>query len=142
MAKNIEKFLERNYRRLRPLKTSDKGEVWAALSQQGGEFVIIKRINLTGLPCGELKKFPFKLPAKIFFCAEEDGKTFIIEEFIEGESLLERLEQQHFLSESEAEEILLQMCDGLKELHVRKIIHRDIKPSNFRDFLCRKFICG
>ena len=77
-----------------------------------------------------MKKFPFKLPAKIFFCAEEDGKTFTVEEFIEGESLLERLEQQNFLSESEAEEILLQMCDGLKELHGRKIIHRDIKPSN------------
>ncbi len=125
-----EEFLEQNYQRLRQLKLSDKCEVWSALSKVSGEFVIIKVINSTGLPCAELKNFQFKLPAKVIYCAEEDGKTFIVEEFIEGKSLLERLEEKNFLSETEAEKILLQMCDGLKELHARKIIHRDIKPSN------------
>lgn len=125
-----EEFLEQNYQLLRQLKLSDKCEVWSALSRQSGEFVIIKVVNSTGLPCAELKNFQFKLPAKIIYCAEEDGKTFIVEEFIEGKSLLERLEEKNFLSETEAEEILLRMCDGLKELHAQKIIHRDIKPSN------------
>ena len=44
--------------------------------------------------------------------------------------MLARLERRNFLSEEEARAILLQMCDGLAELHAQNIIHRDIKPSN------------
>ena len=89
-------------------------------------------MKLTGLPYDALKKFRFTLPAKVFCCAvdEDEADTVIVEEFIGGENLFERLERGDFLSEAEARKILLQMCDGLGELHAQKIIHRDIKPSN------------
>ena len=131
IMQKAEEFLEQNYQRLRQLKLSDKCEVWSALSKVSGEFVIIKIVNSTGLPCAALKNFQFKLPAKIIYCAEEDGKTFIVEEFIEGKSLLERLEEKNFLSEAEAEEILLQMCDGLKELHAQKMQGARIRLIDF-----------
>lgn len=130
MKENVAEFLGFRFERLKLLKRSDKGEVWLASSKQSGELVIIKRVALTGLPYDVLKNFSFKLPAKILFCAEDKADTVIVEEFIQGESLLERLEQKNFLNELQAREILLQMCDGLKELHEQKIIHRDIKPSN------------
>ena len=104
--------------------------MWLASTRQGGELVILKRVMLTGLPYDTLKKFQFTLPAKIFFCAADESETIIVEEFIAGENLLERLARKNFLGESEARAILLQMCDGLAELHAQKIIHRDIKPSN------------
>ena len=130
MKENVAEFLGFRFERLKLLKRSDKGEVWLASSKQSGELVVIKRVALTGLPYGVLKNFSFRLPAKILFCAEDKADTVIVEEFIQGESLLERLEQKNFLNELQAREILLQMCDGLKELHEQKIIHRDIKPSN------------
>ena len=130
MKKNVAEYIEFRFEKLKLLKRSERGEVWLAATKQSGELVIIKRVTATGLPYDVLKKFSFALPAKIYFCAEDESETIIVEEFIQGENLLTRLERKEFLSESEARTILLQMCDGLAELHAQKIIHRDIKPSN------------
>ena len=130
MKPNVAEFIEFRYEKLRLLKKSEHGEVWLAARRQDGELVIIKRVRRTGLPYDALQKFPFTLPAKIFSFAEDEAETVVVEEFIQGETLATRLERKRFLSEDEARKILLQMCDGLGELHAKKIIHRDIKPSN------------
>ena len=132
MKENVAQYLDFTFEKLERLKKSNHGEVWLARNRQSGEFVIIKRVNEIGLPYDELKKFQFTLPAKVFLCAvdEEKSDTIIVEEFISGENLFDRLEKQNFLSENEARAIFLQMCDGLGELHAKNIIHRDIKPSN------------
>ncbi|MBE8951033.1 MAG: serine/threonine protein kinase [Quinella sp. 3Q1] len=127
MKGNVAEFLEFRFEKLKLLKKSERGEVWLAQTRQSGELVIIKRVLATGLPYGVIKNFSFKLPARIFHCVEDAAETVIVEEFIHGENLHERKKP---LSESEARAILLQLCDGLRELHAQNIIHRDIKPSN------------
>jgi tetratricopeptide (TPR) repeat protein len=60
----------------------------------------------------------------------EDGRSFIVMAFYEGESLAERLHRLGILPPSEAVDIATQMACGLGEAHARHIVHRDIKPSN------------
>jgi eukaryotic-like serine/threonine-protein kinase len=59
---------------------------------------------------------------------EEDGHQFIATEFIEGETLRERLRSGIDLDEALG--IAIQVASGLVAAHRVNIIHRDIKPEN------------
>lgn len=130
MKASVQAYIDDRFEKIKILQQNSKGEVYLAQSKETGEFVIIKRVNLTGLPYKTLRQNPNPLFAKILKCAEDSNDTVIIEEFIQGEPLIERLERENFLNEDEAQKILLQLCDGLNFLHELGIIHRDIKPSN------------
>lgn len=67
MKKNVERFIEMSYRKLKLLKASGKGEVWLAEKKSTGELVVIKRVNLVGLPYAAIQNSNFRLPAKNFF---------------------------------------------------------------------------
>ena len=60
-----------------------------------------------------------------------DGIDYLVEEWIPGVSLDEKL-QAGSLSERECIDLGLQLCAGLAAAHEHGIIHRDIKPANIR----------
>src|SRR5207302_5389999 len=61
--------------------------------------------------------------------AEEAGRSFIVMQYVEGETLAERIHRQaETLKESL--DVAVQTADALAEAHSRGIIHRDIKPQN------------
>ena len=129
MDAHITAYIETAFLKIRLLKSSDKGEVWLA-SEKSGRLVIRKRIAWTGLPYAMLKEKGYPLIPRILHCIEEDGETLVVEEYVQGESLLDRIGRKAYLSEREAGNILLQLCDGLAPIHAQGIVHRDIKPSN------------
>ena len=129
MDAHITAYIETAFLKIRLLKSSDKGEVWLA-SEKSGRLVIHKRIAWTGLPYAMLKEKGYPLIPRILHCIEEDGETLVVEEYVQGESLLDRIGRKAYLSEREAGNILLQLCDGLAPIHAQGIVHRDIKPSN------------
>lgn len=59
----------------------------------------------------------------------KDGISFLVTEYIEGQTLRERLEGGA-LSLSEALEIIRSVSKGLSFAHQEKVLHRDIKPEN------------
>ncbi|NOR14065.1 MAG: protein kinase [Candidatus Aminicenantes bacterium] len=65
----------------------------------------------------------------VYEVGEAEGQTYFAMEFIEGQSLKEKLESGP-LDINEAKDIAQQVASGLKEAHEKGIVHRDIKPAN------------
>jgi serine/threonine-protein kinase len=62
--------------------------------------------------------------------AVEDGVPFIVQEFLKGETLATRLEQQVRLSVVDTLDVLTPITAALAHAHRQGIVHRDIKPEN------------
>jgi serine/threonine-protein kinase len=58
------------------------------------------------------------------------GQFYLVQEWIEGDTLTERVRQQGLFSESEVRELLVNLLPVLAYVHSRHIVHRDIKPDN------------
>ncbi len=116
------------------------GEVYLALDTKLDRKVAIKIIRADALTNEHLTKRLIReaqSAAKLDhpnICAiydvnEADSFTFIVMQYIEGETLAERMEREP-LRLSSALTIVEQAAEGLAEAHARGIIHRDIKPQN------------
>lgn len=66
----------------------------------------------------------------IFDVCEEDGKSFIVMEYVEGKTLKDLLEEKGRLTPYQAVKIACDIAAGLSHAHKRNIIHCDIKPHN------------
>jgi tetratricopeptide (TPR) repeat protein len=65
----------------------------------------------------------------IYEVGQDDSHSFIVLQYIEGETLAARLKRQR-PDLRDALAIAAQVADALREAHARGVIHRDIKPEN------------
>ena len=65
----------------------------------------------------------------LYDVGEQDGVGYLVMEYIEGETLAERLKRGP-LTLAEALEYGIQILDGLDTAHRAGIVHRDLKPAN------------
>ena len=130
-----------HYRVVGELGRGGMGVVYKAHEEELNRFVAIKVLS------EQLASHPevverFKREAKsmgalndphiiqIYLIGEHDGQPFFAMEFVEGESLSQRLKRVGKLSIDESRRILRQTAEGLATAHERGVIHRDIKPGN------------
>jgi anti-anti-sigma factor len=68
------------------------------------------------------------------FGQEADGRCYIVYEFVDGESLAERIKPERIAADplppDEAARIVAGVAEALHYAHLQGLVHRDIKPAN------------
>ena len=78
-----------------------------------------------------LRKLKNEHIVKVHDLFEENGTAYYVMDFIDGESLAERMKRTgQSLGEAEVSNILKQVLEALKEVHQNEIWHLDLKPGN------------
>jgi eukaryotic-like serine/threonine-protein kinase len=72
----------------------------------------------------------------------EDGSAYIVMEFLDGESLTERIERAAPMSEADVIRLTRQTASVLDAAHAIGIVHRDLKPDNMFVVPAREVIGG
>ncbi|MEW6496634.1 MAG: serine/threonine-protein kinase [Cyanobacteriota bacterium] len=67
---------------------------------------------------------------RLFAYFSETGQFYLVQEYIEGDTLTQKVERGGSQSESEVTKILVSLLPVLDYVHSRRMIHRDIKPDN------------
>jgi eukaryotic-like serine/threonine-protein kinase len=128
------------YEILSPVGAGGMGEVYRARDTRLDRTIAIKVLNSQLVGNAELRG-RFEREAKIIsqlqhphICVLHDvgseGSTeFLVMEFLEGESLADRLKRGP-LPQAELLKIAVQISDALEKAHRAGVVHRDLKPGN------------
>ncbi len=129
-----------HYQIIRKLGAGGMGEVYLALDTKLDRQVAIKVLQPDSLAEENLKKRLLREARAVAkldhpnICAvydvnEADSFTFIVMQYIEGETLAEKMLHQP-LELGTALAIAEQAAEGLAEAHAHGVVHRDLKPQN------------
>lgn len=93
---------------------------------QGEKRVLLKK------DAAILRKHKFSFFPEIYIYLEEQENSYLIREYIEGDTLWELINRKGPMGFREASEILCRICDMTEQLHQQDppMIHRDLKPQN------------
>ena len=138
----IDQLILGKYRLLEFLNSGGFSSVFRAREEMTNREVAIKALAKTAYPASRMKfllnefqamskiwKHPNIVSIHTVEPGEDDYVAWIVMEYVEGKSLY-ALMQEGALGLTDTLNIGLDICRGLKEAHLHKIMHRDIKPQN------------
>ncbi len=119
----------------------DRLKAWCVIKQfspqlQGTKALekAVKLFEQEAVRLNELGEHP-QIPALLAYF-EHDQRLYLVQQFIEGNTLLQELAQNGVFIEQRIREVLAGILPILKFVHDHQVIHRDITPSNI---IRRKF---
>ncbi|MBB3094114.1 serine/threonine-protein kinase [Actinoplanes campanulatus] len=132
--------LSDRYRLHRRLGAGGMGEVWLAVDEVLQRYVAVKAM-LPGLDADpdfgrrftaeatSMARINHPAVASVHDFGHSLGVAFLVMEFVDGESLAQRLTRGR-LGPEETMRLIAQVADGLQAVHAQGLVHRDIKPAN------------
>lgn len=121
--------LNNKYDMFRQLKESERGRVSVVRHRQSGTRYVFRQFEGNSEVYKKLLNVSCPNLPQIYEVAERDGKTAVLEEYIQGDTLSYLLDGD-LLTVSEAKRVTMQLCSALWVLHSMGAVHRDIKPEN------------
>lgn len=121
--------LNREYDTVRQLKESPRGSVSVVRHRQCGTRYVFRCFEGNGEVYQKLLTISCRNLPQIYEVGLRDGKTAILEEYIQGDTLAYLLAGD-VLTVKEAKSVTMQLCAALWVLHSMGAVHRDIKPEN------------
>ncbi|MCL1493944.1 MAG: serine/threonine-protein kinase [Pseudanabaena sp. Salubria-1] len=97
-------------------------------ASQGTLDVAIRLFEQEAKRLDDLGKHP-QIPELLSFTIHE-GKQYLIQEFIDGETLEQELARVGAFSEQQVRDVLVEVLQILEFVHSKSVIHRDISPDN------------
>ncbi|WP_206681746.1 serine/threonine-protein kinase [Actinomadura sp. J1-007] len=146
MAEDLGRVLAGRYRLAELLGQGGMGAVWRAHDAELDREVAVKEVRLPdGLDQAQRASWIARLDREARAAARlthpgiitvhdritgEDGRPWIVMEFVRGRSLDDLLRAEGPLPARRVAELGLQVLDALRATHRAGITHRDIKPAN------------
>lgn len=134
-------LLSNRYMMVQPLGEGGMADVFLAVDTLLNREVAVKilRGDLSGDPVA-LLRFQREANAasalshpnivEIYDVGEENGKHYIVMEYVRGRTLKQLVQQRGAMDKYEALSVMEQLVSAVSVAHKNNIIHRDIKPQN------------
>ncbi len=130
------------YRLEKEIGRGAMGTVWSAVHLTLGQRVAIKLISAEHAQSPEARqrfsteaKAAARLRSRYVVQVYDDGETpagtpYIVLEYLDGETLEQRLERERDVPLNDAVRITRHIARALSRAHAQGIVHRDLKPGN------------
>ena len=127
------------FRLVRLLGTGGMGEVYEALDTRLGRRIAVKTLRAASFTHETLARLKAEARAlaglqhpgivRVFGWGERRGLPYLAMEFVEGETLSQRLKSGP-LPPDHAARLLREAARAMQHAHTHGVLHRDLKPSN------------
>jgi serine/threonine protein kinase len=130
-----------NYDLLEKIAEGGMGAIYKGRHRDNGQIVAVKIMpaHMASNPV-LLKRFEQEFRAasslnhpnivRALDYGDAGSSPYLVMEFVEGESLGQKIERQGRMPEAEAIRIIAQVAQGLHRAHKQNLVHRDVKPDN------------
>ncbi|WP_293089872.1 IMS domain-containing protein [Okeania sp. SIO3B5] len=141
--------MNNRYQIIQALSSGGFGETFLAQDTQmpSGRYCVIKQLKVvTNNPeiyqqvlqrfqreaaiLEELGETNSQIPKLYAYFSDTAGQFYLVQEWIEGETLGKRVKTKGPMTDGDVQKILISLLSVINYIHSRNIIHRDIKPEN------------